>query len=83
MPTTMVRDYRDLGQTRDIEAHAHDLIHDLGRRVGCLWEYDRFIANADGRPELQEFWRDVKSQEQRNIDKLKRLIKQHIQNDSI
>ena len=83
MPTTMVRDDRHLGQTRNIEAHDHDLIHDLGRRVGCLWEYDRFIANADGRPELQAFWRDVKSQEQRTIDQLKKLIKQHIQNDSI
>jgi hypothetical protein len=51
--------------------------------VGCLWEYDRFIANADGHPELQTFWREVKSQEQRNIDQLKRLIKQRIQNNSI
>lgn len=83
MSKTMVKDYRDLVQTREIEAHDHDLIHDLGRRVGCLWEYDRFIANADGRPELQTFWREVKSQEQRNIDQLKKLIKQHIQSSGL
>jgi hypothetical protein len=52
----------------------HDLIEDLGRRMGSLWECDRYIASAEGRPELQEYWRGTKSREQSNIDQLKKLI---------
>ena len=54
-----------------------ELIQDLGRRLGCLWECERYIASAEGRPELQEYWRGAKSQEQENIDQLKSLITQH------
>jgi hypothetical protein len=61
---------------RGIEAHEHDLIHDLGRRLCCQWEYDRCMVNAEGVPELHAFWRGMKSHEQRNIDQLKRLMAQ-------
>ena len=81
MFTTTAKEYGHLGETRGIENHEHDLIRDLGRRLGSLWGYDRCIANADGRPELQEFWRGAKSQEQKNIDQLKRLIEQHVQSN--
>ncbi len=73
--------FERLERTREVTAHDHNLIQDLGRRLGCLWEFDRYLANADGRPDVQEFWRDAKSQEQRTIDQLKRLIKQHIQHN--
>jgi hypothetical protein len=66
------------GVTRGIEAHEHDLIHELGRRLSYLWGYDRCVANASGHPALQEFWRGIKSQEQRNVAQLKKLIEQHV-----
>jgi thymidylate synthase len=36
-------------------------------------------ANADGHPELEAFWRHAKSQEQENIDQLKKLIQCHFE----
>ena len=77
MSTTTVIEPGHRGNTREIEDYESDLIHDLGRRLGCLWQYDRCIANADGHPELEAFWRHVKSQEQENIDQLKKLIQCH------
>jgi hypothetical protein len=81
MSMTTDREYEKFGATRGIENHDHDLVHDLSRRLDCLWRYDQYIANCGGRPELQEFWRGVKSQDQKNIDQLKMLIKQHVQSN--
>jgi hypothetical protein len=78
MSMTADKEYEHFGETRGIEDHDHDLIHDLSRRLDCLSRYDQYVANAGGRPDLQDFWRGAKIQEQRNIDQLKTLIKQHI-----
>ena len=81
MSMTVEKERAHLGVKRGIEAHEHDLIHELGRRLGCLWGYDRGVANASGQPALQAFWRGIKSQEQQNIEQLKKLIMQHVPND--
>ena len=81
MSMTTDKEYEHLGESRGIEDHDHDLIHDLSRRLDCLWRYDQYIANAGGRPDIQEFWRSVKTQEQKNIDQLKKLIRQHVQSN--
>jgi len=81
MSTTKENEYVHLGETRGMEDHDHDLIHDLSRRLDCLWRFDQYIANAENLPELQAFWRDVKLQEQKNIAQLKKLIRQHVQNN--
>lgn len=81
MSPTTDKEYEHIGESRGCEDHDHDLVHDLSRRLDCLWRYDQYIANADGRPELQEFWRAAKSQEQKSIDQLKKLIKQHVQSN--
>ncbi len=79
MSTITLERVRHLDKTPELEDHENDLINDLGRRLGCLWQYDRYIANADGNPELQTFWRNAKSQEQESIDQLKSLIQQYVE----
>jgi hypothetical protein len=74
-------EYAHLGESRGMKDHDHDLIHDLSRRLDCLWRYDQYFANAAGQTDLQTFWRRAKAQEQTNIDQLKQLIKLHIDND--
>jgi hypothetical protein len=74
------KEYQHLGETRGIEDHDHDLIHELSRRLDCLWRYDQYIANAEDRPELQEFWRTTKSNEQQAIQQLKKHIEVHVKN---
>jgi hypothetical protein len=51
----------------------------LSRRLDGVWRYDQYIANADGLADLQKFWRNVKAQEQENIQQLKKLLAQHVQ----
>jgi hypothetical protein len=51
------------------------------RRLDALWHYDQYIANADGIPEVQKLWEDLKRQEQQNISRLKDIIKEHIEKD--
>ncbi len=76
-PATM----QHLGETRGIADHDHDLVHELSKRIDSLWRYDQYIANAEWRDEIRGFWEDVKSQEQQNIQRLKQLIAQEVQND--
>lgn len=81
MSKTQVEEYAHLGETRGMKDHDHDLIHDLSRRLDCLWRYDQYIANAEGLPDLQSFWRDAKLEERKRIDQIKKLIQQHVQED--
>lgn len=67
-----------IGETCGCEDHDHDLINDLSRRLDFMWRCDQFIANADGHPELQKFWRDMKKQEMDNIKRQKTLIADEI-----
>lgn len=44
-----------------------------------MWRYDQY--NADAQADLQKFWRDVKAQELKNIEQLKKLLAEHVQNN--
>ena len=66
-----------IGETQGAADHDHDMIHELSKRLDALWRMDQYIANAEGYPALQGFWRDLKRQEQRNVDRLKELVAQH------
>lgn len=70
-----------LGETSGCANHDHDLVHELSRRLDMLWRYDQYIANADGRDKLQQFWTELKQQEQNNITQLKALVGEEIQKD--
>jgi hypothetical protein len=73
------KELEHIGETSGCADHDHDLIHELSLRLDALWRYDQFIANADGKPALQNFWRDLKRQENDNIRRLKQLIAEEIQ----
>jgi hypothetical protein len=74
------RQLQHIGESRGCEDHDHDLIHELSERLDSLWRYDQYIANADGHPNLQNFWRDIKQQEQGNVKRIKQLIGDEIGN---
>ena len=71
--------YAHVGDTMPIQNHDHDLVHELSDRIDAVWRYDQYIANADGKPELQEFWRDVKQQDLRMVERLKQCIAEEVQ----
>lgn len=81
MSTKTETEYEFIGKTQGCENHDHDLIHDLSRRLDGVWRFDQYIANADGQESLQKFWRTVKAQELENIQQLKKLLTEHVQND--
>ncbi|TMA78469.1 MAG: hypothetical protein E6J74_41710 [Deltaproteobacteria bacterium] len=59
----------------------HD--HDLGKRLDALWRYDQYIANAEGRPALQELWCDLKCQEIDNIKRMKQVIVEEVRQNCL
>ena len=71
MSLSAERELQHLGETRGCSDHDHDLVHELSRRLDAIWRYDQYIANADWRDHLREFWVDMKRQEQENIIRLK------------
>jgi hypothetical protein len=68
-----------MGKTHGAEDHDHDLIQDLSKRLDALWRYDQYIANAEGKPKLQECWSHLKDQERKNIQTLKALIAEEVE----
>lgn len=51
--------------------------HELSKRLDALWRYDQYIANAEQHADLQNFWRDMKEQETKNVQRLKALVSEH------
>jgi hypothetical protein len=78
---TTEKEYEHIGETRGCADHDHDLVHELSRRLDSVWRYDQYVANADGRADLQNFWRNVKAQEQENVQQLKKLLAAHVQSN--
>jgi len=63
-----------IGETKPIADHDHDLVHTLSDRVDAVWRYDQYIANAEGKPELQSFWRDLKERDEKTVAELRERI---------
>jgi len=72
---------KHIGESCGCADHDHDLIHELSKRLDALWRYDQYIANADGKPALQDLWRELKRQDVANIERVKQLIAEEIQQD--
>jgi hypothetical protein len=74
------KEMEHLGETCGCADHDHDLVHELSRRLDMIWRYDQYIANAEWRDKLRQFWCDMKDQERKNIERLKQLLKDEIDN---
>jgi hypothetical protein len=74
------REFQHVGESSGCADHDHDLVHELSRRLDALWRYDQYIVNADWRENIRQFWQDIKDQELSNIERLKSLIKEEIEN---
>lgn len=66
-----------IGETQGAADHDHDMIHELSKRLDALWRYDQYIANAEGQRDLQNFWTNLKIQEQENVQRLKQMVAEH------
>lgn len=74
------RELAHMGETAGCSDHDHDLVHELSRRLDALWRYDQYIANAEWRDDLRQFWCDAKALERQAIQRLKELIAQEVRN---
>jgi hypothetical protein len=75
------KEMEHIGKSKAIENHDHDMIHELSKRIDAVWRFDQYIANAEGDSELQDFWRELKEQEQENVRRLKEFVAEHIEKD--
>lgn len=73
-------EFAHIGETAGCRDHDHDLIHELSRRLDALWRYDQYIANAEWRDELRQFWMDAKATDQQAISRLRHLISTEVRN---
>ncbi len=72
------KELEHLGQSAGCADHDHDLVHELSRRLDNLWRYDQYIANAEWRLRIVEFWEELKEQEVANVRRLKELIAEEV-----
>jgi hypothetical protein len=72
------KELEHIGESAGCADHDHDLIHDLSKRLDALWRYDQYIANAEGKPDMQNMWRDLKRQEMANIKRVKQMISEEV-----
>jgi hypothetical protein len=78
MPLAAEKELEHIGESCGCADHDHDLIHDLSKRLDALWRYDQYIANAEGKPALQNLWRELKKQEVANIKRVKQMVAEEI-----
>ncbi|QDT96730.1 hypothetical protein [Gimesia aquarii] len=78
MTLTAEQQMEHIGETKGCADHDHDVIHELSKRLDSLWRCDQYIANAKGHSELEGFWKDIKSQEEENISRMKEILADHI-----
>ena len=70
----MAQELTHVGETRGASNHDRDLVQELSRRLDFVWRSDQYIANAQDDPALEEFWQELKEQEEGNVAQLKKLI---------
>lgn len=74
------KEYTHVGESCGCADHDRDLVHELSKRLDSLWRCDQYIANADFRQQLVDFWQDIKQQELENVRRLKELIAEEVKN---
>ncbi|MCE5269448.1 MAG: hypothetical protein LLG00_16350 [Planctomycetaceae bacterium] len=74
MPLAAERQMEHIGETCPVANSLHDLVQVFSARINTVWRYDQYIANADGNPELQDFWRMMKRQDQQACERMKQMI---------
>jgi hypothetical protein len=75
------KEYAHIGETSGCKDHDHDLIHELSKKLDALWRYDQYIANAEGRPKVQQLWREFKQQCEADVMRLKQAVAEEIERD--
>ncbi len=80
---TFERAVEHLGESKGMQDHDHDVVHELSRSLDSLWRYDQYIANAGANLELRAFWLKMKEQEADKVAQLKHLIAEHIQHNCL
>ncbi len=68
-----------IGETCPVQDSIHDLAQVFTNRTNAVWRYDQYIANADGNRRLQDFWRDMKRQDQQACDRMRELLAEQLQ----
>jgi hypothetical protein len=79
MPLAAERQMEHIGETCPVADCVHDLVQVFNTRINSVWRYDQYIANADGKPQLQDFWRQQKRQDQQSCDQMRRFLGQELQ----
>jgi L-ribulose-5-phosphate 3-epimerase UlaE len=78
--TASVRSISNEQATQIFAKHDSDLVMDLSSRIHALSNYDKYIKNAHKHSEIRDFWNGVKDQEVKNINQMKKLIANEIEN---
>jgi hypothetical protein len=68
-----------IGETCPVADCVHDLVQVFNTRINSVWRYDQYIANAEGKQQLQDFWRQQKRQDQQACDQMRRFLGQELQ----
>jgi hypothetical protein len=68
-----------IGETCPVADCVHDLVQVFNTRINSVWRYDQYIANADGKPEMQDFWRMMKKQDQQACERMRQLLAKELQ----
>jgi hypothetical protein len=72
---------RRSGAADVLPPHLMALIRERQRRLAALQRYDRYIARAAGHLTLQGFWRNLKRQDEDDIQRLKNWFDHEVTQD--
>jgi hypothetical protein len=79
MPVATERQTEQHGETCQPACCVHDLVQVFNGQLNNTWRYDQYIANAEGKPDLQNFWRNQKKHDQQACDQIRQLLLKELQ----
>ena len=45
MATAAPKPIKQIGESKAVANHDHDMIHELGKRIDAVWRFGQYIAN--------------------------------------
>jgi hypothetical protein len=64
-----------------MDDHYYNLVKSLSKKAQAVSKYDRYIHDASECEQCKSLWESLKEKENRQIEKIKDVLKDHVKSD--
>lgn len=68
-------------ELKRLEGITHSLVHELSKRLDGIWRCERYLAEAENNPGLQQLWSRLLQSDEQAVLQLERHLADEVMND--